>query len=65
MPAKSVTKNVKKFAQDLQNGGFGDPLGYSKLVVRVPMGIRFSKFEILYLKSVMESDFKAQNYSKL
>ena len=25
MPAKSVTKNVKKFAQDLQNGGFGGP----------------------------------------
>ena len=25
MPAKSVTKFVKKFAQDLQNGGFGEP----------------------------------------
>ena len=43
----------------------GDTLGYSKLVVRVPMGIRFSKFEALYLKSVMESDFGLPHYSKL
>ena len=43
----------------------GDPLGYSKLVVRVPMGIRFSKFEALYLKRVMESDVGLQNASKL
>ena len=65
MPAKSVTKIDKKFAQDLQNGGFLGPPWLSKPVVRVPMGIRFSKFEALYLKSVMESDFGLQNYSKL
>ena len=37
----------------------------SKLVVRVPMSILFAKFEALYLKRVMESDFGVQNYAKL
>ena len=43
----------------------GDPPVVSKLVVRVPMSILFSKFEALYVKRVMESDFGLQNSSKL
>ena len=59
---QKLTKSLLKTSKMVD---LGDPLGYSKLVVRVPMGIRFSKFEILYLKNVMESDFRPQNYSKL
>ena len=43
----------------------GDPPVVSKLVVRVPMSILFSKFEALYVKRVMESDFGLQKSSKL
>ena len=65
MPGKSVIKMPRSSLKTSKIVDLGDPLGYSKLVVRVPMGIRFSKFEALYLKSVMESLFGLPNYSKL
>ena len=65
MPAKSVTNNVKKLAQDLENCGFGGPPCGAKRVVRVPIGILFSKFEAVYVKRDMESDFGLQNPSTL
>ena len=43
----------------------GDPPVVAKLVVRVPMSMCFSKFEALYVKRVMESDFGLQKSSKL